>query len=259
MKITMTLTHKFVVVLSSAAIALIAQGASHLAVAGQPSRGHVSQGTTTDSDVFDEAPDPSDSRALESRRSKNTRYNTGRLDLTSPNAENDRFFEQVWPRTELIPALQSATVATGTVVKLQPYLSADRSRIYTEISIRLDNTLKPSKTNLSSAVATLLIIDRLGGALRLRSGRIVRDEVQIDGLGGICLGKRYLFFAAAVHNGRDLTLIRSYELTGGEVFTNDSRPRRLISATPSVPKEWALEETFLAAVREVISKRTSRR
>ena len=254
MKITMTLTHKFVVVLSSAAIALTAQGTSHLAVAGQMSRGDVSQGTITDSDVFDEAHDPPDSRALESRRAKNTRYNTGRFDLTNPNAENDRFFEQHWPRTELLPALQSTIVVTGTVVKLQPYLSADRSRIYTEISLILDNILKPSKTNPSSAVATLLVIDRLGGALRLRSGRIVRDEVQIDGLGGTCLGKRYLVFAEAINNGRDLSLIRSYELTGGEVFTNDSRPRRLISATPSVPKEWALEETFLAAVREVISK-----
>jgi hypothetical protein len=259
MRITRTLIHRFVAVLSSAAIALIAQDTSHLAVARQLSRGDVSQGTTADSDVFDEAPDQSDSRALESRRSKNTRYNTGRLDLTSSSAEGDRFFEHLWPRTELIPASESATIVTGTVVKFQPYLSADRSRIYTEISIRVDSILKRSEANPSSAVPTLLVVDRLGGALRLRTGRIVRDEVQIDGLGGTCLEKRYLFFAGAANNGRDLSLIRSYELARSEVFTNDSRPRRLISAAPGVPKEWTLEETFLLAVREAIGKRTGRR
>jgi hypothetical protein len=73
------------------------------------------------------------------------------------------------------------------------------------------------------------------------------------------LEKRYLFFAGAANNGRDLSLIRSYELTGAEVFTNDSRPRRLISAAPGVPKEWAVEETFLAAVREAIRKRVGKR
>jgi hypothetical protein len=121
------------------------------------------------------------------------------------------------------------------VIKVQPYLSADRSRIYTEITIRVDEVLKQDRASRISVNKTL-VIDRLGGVLRLRTGQVVRDDVQIDNLGVTQLGKRYVLFAHNANNGSDVSLMNSCELIDGEVFTNDSRPRRLISTLPGVPE-----------------------
>ena len=96
-----------------------------------------------------------------------------------------------------------------------------------------------------------MVIDRLGGALKLKTGQVVRDDIQIDNLGKPKLGKRYVFFARRVNDGSDISLIKSYELLDGKVFTNDSRPSRLTSTLPGVPQAWADEAAFLKAVREV--------
>ncbi len=206
--------------------------------------------TTIDNDIAEDEPEPLDGQEREARRAKNARYNTGRRDLTTREPGVERFVDQVWPRRELIPAAESAVIATGIVIKAQPYLSADRSRIYTEITIRVDELLKQDRASRISSNQTL-VIDRLGGALKLKTGVVVRDNVQIDNLGVTQLGKRYVLFARSVNDGMDVSLIESYELIDGKDFTNDSRPNRLISTLAGVPSTWADEAAFLKAVREV--------
>jgi hypothetical protein len=203
----------------------------------------------SDSDIIQAEPESSDPKEREARRAKNVRYNIGGRDLTALNPDAESFIEQVWPRGELVPASESTAVVTGTTVRLQPYLSGDRSRIYTEITIQVEEVLKRDRNGLPSAARTL-VMDRLGGALKLKTGRIARDDVQIDGLGKPNLGKRYVFFARRVNDGSDISLIKSYELIDGKVFTNDSRPSRLISTLPGVPQAWSDEAAFLKAVRQ---------
>ena len=186
-------------------------------------------------DVVAEEPEPSNAKEREARRAKNRRYNTGGSDLTVERPQNSEiFFEQVWPAVEFIPVTDSAVVLVGRVVKVQPYLSSDRSRIYTEITLRVDDLLKRDEDNRVAANKTV-VIDRLGGTLELKTGRIARDGIQIDNLGNLPLSKRYVVFAQAINDGNDLSLIKSYELVDGKVFTNDARPRRLISTLASVP------------------------
>jgi hypothetical protein len=203
-----------------------------------------------DKNIATEEAEAADAKERDARRAKNVRYNAGRTDLTKRDPKIEGFVEQVWPRRDLIPAAESAVIATGRVVKVQPYLSADRSRIYTEITIRADELLKQDRASRISVDKTL-VIDRLGGVLRLRTGQVVRDDVQIGNLGITQLGKRYVLFARSVNDGTDISLMGSYELVDCKVFTNDSRPRRLISTLPGVPSTWADEAAFLKAVREV--------
>lgn len=244
-------TTSLLAVVSCTALAVAEQVRGHAAAVSRLSQGGASQTKSAyDSDVAEEEPEPSDSQEREARRAKNVRYNTGRRDLTTRDPEVEGFVEQVWPRREFIPALESAVVATGKVVKVQPYLSADRSRIYTEITVEVDDLLKRDRGNRLSAAHTV-VIDRLGGALKLKTGRVVRDDIQIDNLGRTQPGKRYMFFAKSVNDGSDISLIDSYELRDGKVFTNDSRPSRLISTLPGVPQAWADEAAFLKAVRQV--------
>jgi hypothetical protein len=209
-----------------------------------------------DSAIIEEAPEPLDPQERAVRRAKNIRYNAGGRDLTTPGPGIETFIEHVWPRVEFMPTSKSVVVVTGRVVKLQPYLSEDRSRIYTEIAIQVDDVLKGKVNNMLSAANTL-VIDRLGGVLKLRTGRIVRDDIHIKGLGKTRIGKRYTFFAGRVGKESDISLIKSYELRDGRVYTNDSRVSRLISVMPGVPEAWTYEATFLEAVRQEVRKEVS--
>ena len=158
-----------------------------------------------DSNIVAEESESSNAKERESRRAKNTRYNTGGSDLTVERPQDSEiFFEQVWPAVDFIPAAESGVVVVGRVIKVQPYLSSDRSRIYTEITIAVDDLLKQDQNN-RVAVNKTVVIDRLGGALKPKTGRIVRDEIQIDNLGNLQLGRRYVVFVRAINDGNDIT------------------------------------------------------
>lgn len=201
-------------------------------------------------DAVAEEAESSNPKERELRRAKNRRYYNGGSDLTVQRPQNSEiFFEHIWPAVNFIPADESAVVVVGRVIKVQPHLSSDRSRIYTEITISVDDFVKRSEQNRVAADKTV-VIDRLGGALELKTGQIVRDDIQIDYLGNLKLDKRYLVFAQAINDGNDLNLIKSYELVDGKVFTNDSRPSRLISTLTSVPSTWEDEAAFVKAIRE---------
>src|SRR5262249_44056851 len=127
------------------------------------------------SEIVAEDPEPLGQREREARTAKNVRYNAGGTDLTTQRQrDSEIFFEQVWPAVDFIPAAESALVATGKVVRVQSYLSQDRSRIYTEATVAVDHLLKRDRDDLLSVTRTV-IIDRLGGAIKLKGGRVVRD------------------------------------------------------------------------------------
>ena len=201
-------------------------------------------------DVVVEEAESSNPKERELRRAKNTRYNAGGADLTLERPQDSEiFFEHIWPAVRFIPAADSAVVVVGRVIKVQPYLSSDRSRIYTEMTVAVDNLLKGNEQNRVAANKTV-VIDRLGGMIELKTGRIVGDDTQIDNLGYLKLDRRYVVFAQATNDGNDLSLIKSYELVDGKVFTNDSRPSRLISTIVGIPSTWENEAAFVKAVRE---------
>lgn len=204
--------------------------------------------------VSDEEPESPNAKERESRKAKSIRYNRGGNDLTARNPDAEYFSELVLPRgLPLVPSSESAAVVIGTVVRLQPYLSEDRSRIYTEITVQVEDVLKSDSRKLLSA-DSMLIVDRVGGALRLKSGRIVRDEVTIEGLGKPCVGRRYVFFAQRVNKSNDLSLIKGYELQNGKVFTFDTRASKPISAKPDVPVSFSDETVFLDVVRQELRR-----
>lgn len=230
------------------------QGSALRETTSQASQDGASQtGAEEDSAAIEEVPEPSDPQERAARRAKNIRYNIGGRDLTTLSPDEDSI-EQVWPRVEFAPTSESAAIVTGTVIKLQPYLSENRSRIYTEIEIKVDDVLKRDANNDRLFAANTLVIDRLGGILKLKTGRIVHDDIHIDGLGKTRVGKRYIFFAERVNRGYDISLIKSYELRDGKVFTNDSRVSKPISTMPGVPETWAYEAAFLEAVRQEVRK-----
>jgi len=79
-----------------------------------------------------------------------------------------------------LPVNWSNTIVVGSVKRIQPYLSEDKRNIYTEYTISVTEVLKDAK-GLSLNAASTISLDRMGGAIRLNSGRVLRDVVHGNG------------------------------------------------------------------------------
>lgn len=199
--------------------------------------------------VADEESLPQDPKERAARLAKNLRYSGGKGDLTK---SDELFFEQYEPRSlPLIPLGESAIAFKGQVIKMQAFLSADRSHIYTEITLRVDEIFKQVKDFKLSSGQTLMVT-QIGGAIKLRSGRVIRDETREGFMGKPYLGGRYVLFANRVNKGQDLTMIKAYELRDGKVFklTEDGIAGTIVlSRKRNKPDSLSSEETFLQTLR----------
>lgn len=190
----------------------------------------------------------------EYRKTRNLHYNSTGSDLTARDPAQEYFIETILPRgLPVIPSNESSDVAIGKVVKIQPYFSEDKSQIYTEISLQVEEVLKHQSSNLLSQSRTITL-DKVGGAIQLDSGKIVRYEVRIDGRGNPCLGNRYLFFIEKSNKSDGFHFIRGYELSEGKVFTLDNSKKKLITKKYAFSEEFADEKSFLNIVQREIEK-----
>lgn len=186
------------------------------------------------------------------RKAKTVRYNGGRCDITRSAEGHECFFEQYEPAAlPLIPIEQSTVAFVGHVTGVQAYLSADRTHIYTETTFRVEEMFK-SPENFRLPSDQTLIADQLGGTIKL-SGRIVHDNTRVGFMGKPRVGGRYVAFLTPIHEGKDLQILRAYELREGKVFmlTEDGSPGKLLlSKTPNTPDSLSEEQRFLETIRQ---------
>jgi hypothetical protein len=201
--------------------------------------------------AINERPLPDDSRAREARLSKNKRYGGGKCDLTVERDQRCFFIEQ-WPATlPAIPLDESDLVVVGQVTDTAAYLSSDRTHVYTEVEVRLEEVLKTSADSGTVAGGSV-VLDRIGGSIKLRTGQIVSDDSRIASLGMPRTGSRCVFFARKIHKNKDLSLIRVYELRDGRVLTisEDGGARQYSPINPvSSASDLERESAFLAKLR----------
>lgn len=152
------------------ALLIISAGAKAKTTFEHPAPLLVTQATRADSltppssALADEEPLPQDPTERAARLVKNLRYNGGRGDLTK---SDELFSEQYEPRSlPLVPLEESAIACKGQVIKMQAFLSADRSHIYTEITLRVDEIFKQDKDFKLSSGQTLMVT-QIGGAIKL--------------------------------------------------------------------------------------------
>lgn len=215
----------------------------------EPGPDNSTEGVEASLEVADEEPLPAEPEEYAAREAKARRYNTGRKDLTRLSPGSEVFGETIWPRaTPVIPLSESAVALLGTVSKVQPYLSEDRSFIYTEISVSVEEVFK-DESEIRLKPAERAILDTPGGRLRLRSGQIVKYPVTECNVGKPKLGARYVFFADRFHQGRDLHLFKAYELREGKVLMLGAGDEE------DIPKALQAEQTFLETIRTTASKK----
>lgn len=116
------------------------------------------------------------------------------------------------------PVGGSAFIASGEVVDAQAYLSDDKTGVYSEFSIRIEEVFKNDSSN-PGFPGSLVVAQRYGGRVRFPSGRVTFYGNRDQGMPRP--GGRYVFFLE--RNDQQYSILTAYELSSGRVYPLDGR------------------------------------
>ena len=156
---------------------------------------------------------------------------------------SDSYLEKI----AAIPAAESNVVLIGQIVDAQAYLSPDKTGVYSEFTIQIEELLKNNSRSTLTSGATL-IAERSGGRVRLPSGHTQSFTLSDQLMPRV--GRRYVLFLRYVYQGDDLLILTGYELRDGSVLPLDSLTR-------FAAYEHKGEAEFLSLVRNAIAESTS--
>ncbi len=106
--------------------------------------------------------------------------------------------------------MSSDLVIVGKVLKSEAYLSTDKSGIYTEFTVNVEECLKaPNVDNLQ--IGKTLRVDRPGGYVRYPNGQLVSYKIQGTGLPKA--GTSYLFFLKLEAESGNYAVLAAYEFS----------------------------------------------
>ncbi len=143
-----------------------------------------------------------------------------------------------------LPVNQSDAIVVGDVTDAQAFLSNTKTGIYSEFTVHLDTILK-NNNNVPLTSGSSVVVERLGGRLRVPSGHIQKYE--INGQNMPLVGRRYVLFLKG--NGQDYSIITGYELRSGRVSPLD----RVHAKDQFSTYNDTEESTFLRILQEGIA------
>jgi len=198
------------------------------------------------------APEPTDPAARARRRAKGKRYDNGRPQRVEelPGQEVPLpLIAHWWMGLPALPVAQSDAVVLGEVTDAQAHLSDDKSGIYSEFTIRVDELLKGDGQASLSASGTA-VAERPGGKVKFPSGKVQRYGVDKQGMPRV--GARYVLFLKSNGAGQDYSIVTGYELREGSVLPLDGAGNGG-SALPFDTYNGVNEVNFLASLRDAIA------
>lgn len=145
------------------------------------------------------------------------------------------------------PIGRSAIIAIGEVVDAQAYLSDDKTGVYSEFSLRLEEILKNDSPN-PSFPGSLVVAERYGGRVRFPSGRVTFFGNREQGLPR--QGRRYVFFLEQAD--KQYSILTAYELLSGLIYPLDARNAPGRDSANSVGDEY--EKTDEARFRSDLQR-----
>jgi hypothetical protein len=188
---------------------------------------------------FDEA-DSADPEERARRQEKGRRYDRQGLVSNRPTGLNISGRSSHWTRdVPAIPAAQSDVIVIGRITAARAYLSPDKTGIYSEFTINIEELLKidgPAAINDNTLAA-----ERVGGNVQYSTGQVQSIRPHL-GQRMPRVGGRYLLFLKFVKGTFDLSILTGYELA-------ESRVSALDGVEPYTSHEGADELGFLDAVR----------
>jgi hypothetical protein len=112
---------------------------------------------------------------------------------TGPAKQTIYVIKDYADKLDPLPASRSAAVVIGTILSGKAYVSKDRTYVYSDFQVRVDEVLKQD-FQMNLVVGGRMVASRGGGTIHFPSGRI-NDYVN-HGEGMPAIGSQYLFFLA---------------------------------------------------------------
>ena len=163
------------------------------------------------------------------------------------------------PEEPAIPVSRSDVVVIGRITDAKAYISSDRTHVYSEATVTIEEVLK-GDPRCPLIPGAELDAERSGGAVRFPSGKILRRGslgMNIPHAGG-----RYLLFLTYNDEGKDFPIVTGYELLGNHVFPLDGaagKDGNFRQFNSYEAFKGAEEPSFLNDVKAAISKQDGSR
>lgn len=218
---------------------------------GLPSRDDL---PVTDASRSDES-----NRNSPARRARQHRYNHDYTMQVQPHVLSENSLPDLFDlpisheSRPAIPAAQSDTVVIGEVTDAQSFLSADRTSIYSEFTLQVQEVLKNTSSQTVAPYSSITL-ERWGGAIRFPSGRVLRRGRLLDRMPRA--QRQYLFFLRSQSETDSFQIITGYELRAGRVYPLDGVDLPEDGRTlPQFARYEGVEvATFLEEVRRALSE-----
>ena len=159
-----------------------------------------------------DAPETGDEEKREKRKKKGLKYNKSDLSVNpSPELVTTTSVSHWFYGMPSLPTLQSDVIVIGDVAAANAFLSPDKTGVYSEYAIRVDQILKTDDTTVTANQT--VDAQRAGGRVRLSSGLVQSYKVANQGVPRI--GGKYVLFLKRVEG--DLLILTGYELRQNNV------------------------------------------
>ena len=167
-----------------------------------------------------EAALPDNPEDLAVRRAKSQRYDNQHWVVKNPSPDTDyaRRSIAVQP-SPTFPVEESDIVAIGLVIGVTAHLSNDKSGVYSEYTVRVEQVMKDA-TSRSLGQGSTITIDRAGGAVRYADGRKLAYFISEKKLPTV--GSLYALFLRDDKRSKNYEVVTLYEFKRDNVVPLDS-------------------------------------
>jgi hypothetical protein len=162
---------------------------------------------------------PFDVREQTKRRVRGAKHDKSiwNVDPTD-SSDNTVLVDFVDPNLPALPFTKSSAVLLGSITAAKAYLSNDRTGVYSEFSLRIEEVIK-GDPYASVTPGCTVEVAREGGRVRFPSGHV--HLYKISELEKPRLGGRYVFFLTDGDADQGFQILTAYELRAGKVIPLD--------------------------------------
>jgi hypothetical protein len=169
-----------------------------------------------------DSPEPDDPVRPEQRRKRNARHDKDYFvhkDDSSGNTVATTLDSEWDLGLPPLPAAQSDIILVGKVTAGRAHLSNDKTGIYSEFPVTIEEVLKNASSSPLKA-GSQVYLERIGGVVRYPNGLKYLYRVAGQNMPGV--GLRYVFFLKPIGVEEAYEIITAYELRGDKVSPLDS-------------------------------------
>ena len=166
-----------------------------------------------------DTPESRDANEKARRNARGKRFD-GSLRVAEPHPEAGAkgILDSWMQKLPALPVAASDAIVTGDITNAQAYLSPDKTGVYTEYTVRVEEVLK--QYSAAPIVAGGFVdAQREGGRVRFPSGRVQSYITHYQGVP--VTGRRYVLFLKRSEQANVFILLTGYEQRDGHVYPLD--------------------------------------